>query len=512
MPDAPWTGDACSLVDAFRARRAVARSRSSTRRSRRSTSSDLNAFSFVDPSEPRDRGRASPTSRKPFGGVPAGDQGARAGRRLAGDRRRRSCSATASRPTTSTVARRLLDAGGAVPVGLDDRERVRRPQRQRHQAQRRHAQPVAARPHRRRFVGRQRGRGRGRARDARDRRRRRRLDPDPGRLHRPARDEGHVRSHPAQPARVHAPEHRRARQPRPLGARRGALLRRVRGLRPGRPVEPARRTAAGRPGSAPTSSRAGGSRSSRRSAASRSTPGVEEQRAREAAKVLIDATGMVEVDLRPRAAEPRRAVDDGQPRRRCSPSSVTGGRGARATSPTRSRSGCSCRSRSTTCTPPRSPRSCASRPNEAMAAAFDAGRLRDRGDQPGRRVPGRRARRAPRRQGVARLPRCPEPVGRSRSAARSPSVRVAASRSRGCRRRSSTSTTRALPGSREHGRAHDHLEPLRQPGGVDPGGARRRAPGRDAGPRPPPRTTRCSSTSRSRPSGSARGRSSRREE
>ena len=46
---------------------------------------------------------------------------------------------------------------------------------------------------------------RGRARAARDRRRRRRLDPHPRRLHGPARHEGHVRPHPAQPRRVLPP-------------------------------------------------------------------------------------------------------------------------------------------------------------------------------------------------------------------------------------------------------------------------------------------------------------------
>ena len=45
----------------------------------------------------------------------------------------------------------------------------------------------------------------------------------------------------------------------------------------------------------------------------------------------------------------------------------------------------------------------------------------------------------------------------------------------------------AVPGSREHGLPDDHLEHLRQPGGVDPGRHRRRPARRDAGPRAPPR-------------------------
>ena len=116
--------------------------------------------------------------------------------------------------TRRTTSQRLFERGGVVPGGPDDGQRVRRPQRQRHQDQRRHPQPVAARPHGRRLVGRLGGGGGRRAREPRDRRRRRRLDPHPRRLHRPARHEGHLRPHPAQPARLHAPEHRRARQPR----------------------------------------------------------------------------------------------------------------------------------------------------------------------------------------------------------------------------------------------------------------------------------------------------------
>ena len=101
--------------------------------------------------------------------------------------------------TTSTVVDRLRRHGRRGPGRTHDGERVRRPERQRHEAQRRDAQPVATRPFDRRLVGRQLG-GRGRrTRHARDRRRRRRLDPHPGRLHRPARHEGHLRPHPAAP-------------------------------------------------------------------------------------------------------------------------------------------------------------------------------------------------------------------------------------------------------------------------------------------------------------------------
>ena len=63
----------------------------------------------------------------------------------------------------------------------------------------------------------------------------------------------------------------------------------------------------------------------------------------------------------------------------------------------------------------------------------------------------------------------------------------------------------ALPGPREHGRPHDHLQHLRQPSGVDPRGHGRRTPGRHAGARPPTTGTACSSTWRWPSSASGRG-------
>ena len=79
-------------------------------------SSDLNAFAFVDATEPAKR-RASPTSRKPFGGVPAGIkelEPVTGWPATEGSLVFRNRIAT----TTSTVATRLLDDGGAVGVGL----------------------------------------------------------------------------------------------------------------------------------------------------------------------------------------------------------------------------------------------------------------------------------------------------------------------------------------------------------------------------------------------------------
>src|SRR5947208_3380104 len=70
MPDTPWPGDACSLVDAFRAKElspveALDASLAAIE------GSELNAFSYVDV----DAARAAATSADvslPFGGVPMG--------------------------------------------------------------------------------------------------------------------------------------------------------------------------------------------------------------------------------------------------------------------------------------------------------------------------------------------------------------------------------------------------------------------------------------------------------
>ena len=101
---------------------------------------------------------------------------------------------------------------------------------------------------------------------------------------------------PRRPARLHAAQHRRRRQPLALGARRGALLRRVRRPAPVRPVEPpVTRRVGGRPRHARPRA-ASGSRSSPTSAASRSSP-ASRSSIRTEAKALIAATGMVEVDI-----------------------------------------------------------------------------------------------------------------------------------------------------------------------------------------------------------------------
>ncbi|MEO6629929.1 MAG: amidase [Aquihabitans sp.] len=115
MTDQPWTGDACSLVDAFRSgERSPIEELDATLGA--ITSSRLNAFSHVDPERARTAAKAADVSL-PFGGVPfaikeldevAGwpDTGASL---VFKDR---------VATHTSRVIERVLDEGGAVPVGL----------------------------------------------------------------------------------------------------------------------------------------------------------------------------------------------------------------------------------------------------------------------------------------------------------------------------------------------------------------------------------------------------------
>ena len=66
-------------------------------------------------------------------------------------------------------------------------------------------------------------------------------------------------------------------------------------------------------------------------------------------------------------------------------------------------------------------------------------------------------------------------------------VRLAATASPAIPSRMLGFASEEVPGPREHGRAHDHLQHLRQPGGVDPSRNRRRATRRHAGTRAPSR-------------------------
>ena len=143
MTDTPWQGDACSLVDAFRAgERSPVEELEVTLAA--IEASDLNCFTYVDADRARETAKQADVSL-PFGGVPDRDQGARPGRGLAlhggvagvpGSQ-----GAVHEPPDAAPLRARRRHAGRP-----DHRQRVRWPQRQRHQDQRRHPQPVAARP------------------------------------------------------------------------------------------------------------------------------------------------------------------------------------------------------------------------------------------------------------------------------------------------------------------------------------------------------------------------------
>ena len=115
MPDTPWTGDACSLVDAFRS------GDRSPKEELEATlaaidSSDLNCFTFVDADRAREAAARADVNL-PFGGVPTGikelfpvkgwpfTEGSLVFKDRIADH-------------TSHVIERLLGRGGAVPVGL----------------------------------------------------------------------------------------------------------------------------------------------------------------------------------------------------------------------------------------------------------------------------------------------------------------------------------------------------------------------------------------------------------
>ena len=174
--------------------------------------SPLNAFSHLDREHATLAAGVADVSL-PFGGVPIGVKELDAGRRLA------------VHPRLGAVRRphRHGDVDDGAPHPRPRRRRARRPddgvgvrrrQPHPHRPPRHDAQPVAARPHAGRLVGRLGGGRRRRAGDAGHRRRRRRLDPHPGRLLRPRRPEGDVRPHPAVPEREVRQPHRGRRLPR----------------------------------------------------------------------------------------------------------------------------------------------------------------------------------------------------------------------------------------------------------------------------------------------------------
>jgi Asp-tRNA(Asn)/Glu-tRNA(Gln) amidotransferase A subunit family amidase len=115
MTDAPWLGDACSLVDAFRAGdRSPVEELEATLAA--IEASDLNAFSFLDPERAQEAARRADVSA-PFGGVPVGVKELEP---VAGWPQTEGSLVFRDRVAeeTSPVVRRLFDAGGVVPVGL----------------------------------------------------------------------------------------------------------------------------------------------------------------------------------------------------------------------------------------------------------------------------------------------------------------------------------------------------------------------------------------------------------
>ncbi|MFA9564777.1 MAG: amidase family protein, partial [Acidimicrobiales bacterium] len=115
MADAPWTGDACSLVDAFRAgERSPAEELDATLAA--IDRSDLNCFSFLDPGRAREAATEADVSL-PFGGVPTGIKELSP---VAGWPDTEASLVFRDRRATrsSHSLRRLFEAGGVVPVGM----------------------------------------------------------------------------------------------------------------------------------------------------------------------------------------------------------------------------------------------------------------------------------------------------------------------------------------------------------------------------------------------------------
>ncbi len=115
MTDTPWTGDACSLVDAFRA------GERSPREEMEATlaaigASQLNCFSYVDPARALEAADAADV-HLPFGGLPVAIKELES---VEGWPHTEGSLVFKDRVATSTQVsvERLRDQGGAVPVGL----------------------------------------------------------------------------------------------------------------------------------------------------------------------------------------------------------------------------------------------------------------------------------------------------------------------------------------------------------------------------------------------------------
>ncbi|HEV7527217.1 MAG TPA: amidase [Acidimicrobiia bacterium] len=115
MTDETWNDDACALVDAFRRKERSPREEVENALAAISDS-DLNAFSFLDPERALDVADRADTSL-PFGGLPVGIKELEP---VAGWPQTEASLVFKDRiaTQTSTVVQRLLQTGGAVPVGL----------------------------------------------------------------------------------------------------------------------------------------------------------------------------------------------------------------------------------------------------------------------------------------------------------------------------------------------------------------------------------------------------------
>ena len=114
MPDTPWLGDACSLVDAFRAgERAPVEELDAVLSA--IAASDLNAFSYVDTDAAVERAKSADVSL-PFGGVPVGIKELDF---VEGWPSTEASLVFADRKATytGTMLQRLFETGGANPVG-----------------------------------------------------------------------------------------------------------------------------------------------------------------------------------------------------------------------------------------------------------------------------------------------------------------------------------------------------------------------------------------------------------
>jgi len=114
MPDTPWLGDTCSLVDAFRSgERSPLEELEATLAA--IGASELNAFTHLDPDQARDRAQQADVAQ-PFGGVPIGVKELEP---VAGWPYTEASLVYRDRLADydSTMFRRLRDIGGVVPVG-----------------------------------------------------------------------------------------------------------------------------------------------------------------------------------------------------------------------------------------------------------------------------------------------------------------------------------------------------------------------------------------------------------